>query len=115
MTSRDPTEYLPLRPVELEVLVALRRQSLHGYGIVQEAEREGRAAPGLVTLYRALERMEERGLVERAGDEEGEERRRTYRITPLGRRVLRAEALRLGPLVEAALEASPPVDRGNGE
>lgn len=113
----EPDEFLPLRPVELEILVALRGRSLHGYGILQDAEQEGRAVPGLVTLYRALKRMEDRGLIERTAatgsvDEE-DERRRSYGITPLGMRVLRAEGLRLTPLVRAALEASAPVDEGD--
>jgi len=114
--AANPEDFLPLKPVELQILVSLRARDLHGYGIVQDAETrgEGRAVPGLVTLYRALQRMEERGLVARVGtvgEEEaavgdaGDDRRRTYRITGLGARVLRAEALRLGPLVRSALEA----------
>lgn len=113
--SKDPEKLLPLRPVELQILVSLRGGALHGYGILQEIESrgEGRATPGLVTLYRALKRMEGEGLIERSDtglqpDEPTDDRRRRYRITPLGQAVLRAEALRLSPLVRAALEGGPP-------
>ncbi len=61
--------------------------------------------PDVGTLYRALRRMEDRGLIEavaqRAPDV-GDERRNYYRITPLGVRVARAEARRLEALANAA-------------
>lgn len=117
--SVEPDDFLPLRPVELQILVSLRVRDLHGYAILQEAEArgEGSAVPGLVTLYRALQRMERRGLVERAEDDDvpgsaDADRRRTYRITALGRRVLRAEALRLDLLVRTALEGDGPSGAG---
>jgi DNA-binding PadR family transcriptional regulator len=102
MTPRHE-DFLPLRPVELQVLAALRTRSLHGYGILQESD-DG-TMPGLVTVYRALQRMEERELIARdvAGADD-DERRRTYRITPLGRGVLAAEARRLSALIRPALD-----------
>lgn len=111
--TAQPEAFLPLRPVELQILVALHRRDLHGYGILQESE--GGAVPGLVTLYRALERMEDRGLLTRVGGDARSEddRRRTYRITGLGRRVLRAEAVRLRRLVHVALEGDDPLERGD--
>ena len=111
----EPEEFLPLRPVEFQILVSLATEDLHGYGIVQAAQArgEGTAVPGLVTLYRALDRMEARGLVGRAASVVGadhrdtsDDRRRVFRIAPLGTRVLRAEALRLGMLVRSALGAA---------
>lgn len=111
----DPGDLLPLRPVELQILASLQTGARHGYGILQEIEAraKGRGVPGMVTLYRALKRLEKRRVVERdeafdgPGDEEAERRRR-YRITKLGTKVLRAEALRLSPLVRGALEATDP-------
>jgi len=102
-----PSDHLPLKPVDLEVLLALAGEERHGYGLVQAiAERTG----GLLTLdpgnlYRVIKRMLADGLVAEAGqrsapDENGE-RRRYYRITPLGGRVLAAEIERLHALVNA--------------
>jgi DNA-binding PadR family transcriptional regulator len=115
MVTAEPNDFLPLRPVEFQVLVSLRDRDLHGYGILQEAGAGGKgsAVPGLVTLYRTLQRMEQKGLIQPAADGPpsgyaAEDRRRTYHMTPLGKKVLRAEAVRLGQLVRAALEESGP-------
>jgi DNA-binding PadR family transcriptional regulator len=104
---RPPLEdFLPLRPVEFDILLALGDGERHGYAIMQEAHRRSEGAlqlePG--TLYRALRRMREAGLVtETTGrGQGGDERRRTYRLTALGRRVAAAEAQRMAGLVIAA-------------
>lgn len=105
---RPPTEdFLPLRPVEFHILLALGDGERHGYAILQEAQRHSGGAvllePG--TLYRALRRMRQAGLVAeakapaRASDDE---RRRYYRLTDLGRRVAAAEGERMATLVLAA-------------
>jgi DNA-binding PadR family transcriptional regulator len=110
--DRDPEAFLPLRPVELQILVSLRGTERHGYGIVQAMEARGEpGVPGLVTLYRALQRMEARGLLERAegegpGVDADDDRRRTYRLTRLGSEVLTAEAVRLRALVRDALDGA---------
>lgn len=101
----DPTRFLPLRPVELHVLLSLGRQERHGYGIIQDAEeRTGEAViPDVGTLYRALRRMVDEDLIEPSERKKaGDGRRNYYRITALGRRVAEAEAVRLSSLVEAA-------------
>jgi DNA-binding PadR family transcriptional regulator len=58
------------------------------------------------TLYRSIQRMLEDGLIvelrERPAPEQDDERRRYYRITPLGSAVARAEATRLNALVRMA-------------
>jgi DNA-binding PadR family transcriptional regulator len=57
------------------------------------------------TLYRALSRLLDQGLIEELDerpDPGGDERRRYYRLTPLGRAVARAEAARLASQVVAA-------------
>ena len=92
----------PLKPAELFVLAVLRSGPLHGYGIVQEvAARSGgliRIRPG--NLYRVLDRMLESGLIEVAGQRgAGDERRTDYRITPLGKKIARAEARLLAGVV----------------
>lgn len=99
---------MPLRPVEFQILVTLAGDERHGYGIIQEAARLGGDAPALDpgTLYRALHRMLRAGWVVESGRRPAadldDERRRYYRLTPLGRRVASAEAERLARLVGAA-------------
>jgi len=100
--------HMPLRPIEFHILVALASEERHGYGIMQEAARLGgagvRLEPG--TLYRALRRMLDAGWVaesaHRPAPDLDDERRRYYRLTPLGRRIAAAEAQRLARLVSAA-------------
>lgn len=98
----DIERLLPLRPVEFHVLLSVSAGPRHGYGIMKDAgERTGKdVIPDVGTLYRALRRMVEAGLIEPV-QAEGE-RRRDYRITPLGRRVAEAESRRLASLVRAA-------------
>jgi DNA-binding PadR family transcriptional regulator len=94
MSILDPS-IPPLKPAELFVLAVLRTGPLHGYGIVQDvaARSQGRIRIRPGNLYRVLDRMMERGLIEVTGHRgSGEERRTEYRITSLGRRVAQAEA-----------------------
>lgn len=100
---------LPLRPVEFHILLALAEGERHGYAIRQDvAERSGgevQLEPG--TLYRALRRLLEGGLVAelkppRDAEVDTDERRRTYRLTDLGRRAAAAEAERMAELVAHA-------------
>ena len=86
--TADVDPFLPLRPVEFHVLLSVSVGPRHGYGIMQDAaERTGQEViPDVGTLYRALRRMVEAGLIEPVEDVEGG-RRNDYRITPLGRRV----------------------------
>ena len=90
------------------ILIALARGERHGYAIIREVEvaTEGRIRLGAGTLYRALQRMLEQGLIvetqQRPAPEEDDERRRYYRITEEGRAAARAEARRLAELVRLA-------------
>jgi DNA-binding PadR family transcriptional regulator len=105
---RTPIEFLPLRPVELEILITLAAGERHGYAIIQETEQRSDGVLRLETgtMYRALRRLVHDGLAtptrRRAPDDTGDERRRYYAITPLGRRVAGAEAARLERLVRTA-------------
>jgi DNA-binding PadR family transcriptional regulator len=104
---RRPEAWLPLRPVEFHILLSLSAGDRHGYGIIQDAEARGETNPPDVgTLYRALARMREQGLIASADRREApdaaDERRNYYRITERGSRVGRAEARRLESLTEAA-------------
>lgn len=104
----SPEDYLPLRPVEFEILLSLAGGERHGYGIVQEAEERSEVGERLElgTLYRALRRLTEQGLIEpvarRSAPDAEDERRNYYGITALGELVAHAEARRLARLVAAA-------------
>jgi DNA-binding PadR family transcriptional regulator len=104
--DRRSDSLLPLRPVEFHILLSLAGGERHGYGIIQDARERGEAVPDIGTLYRALARMVDQGLIE-AGDrlpapDTGEERRNYYQITATGLKVAKAEARRLQSLTRAA-------------
>ena len=104
----DPTSLLPLPVSEFQILLALTDEERHGYGIKREvADRTGgdvQLGPG--TLYGSIKRMVASGLIqesdERPDPEMDDERRRYYRITPLGKQVAVAEARRMERLVGIA-------------
>ena len=98
----------PLSPPVFHILLALAGEERHGYGIMQDvAHQTGNAlrlGPG--TLYGCLKRMLAAGLMEESDERPDpaldDERRRYYRMTPLGKRVVHAEAKRLFGAVTAA-------------
>jgi len=100
-----PENFLPLKPHWFHVLLSLADQEQHGYGIMQEVlERTGgkvRLWPA--TLYGTLKRLIDQDLIQesllRPAPERDDARRRYYRLTSLGRRVLAAESERLEDLV----------------
>ena len=106
MDTVDRFRSLP--PAVFHILLALAEGDQHGYAIIQaiSAQTDGRVRIGPGTLYRSVHRMLEDGLIveidERPDPDEDDERRRYYRITPLGRKVARAEAGRLADLVKLA-------------
>jgi DNA-binding PadR family transcriptional regulator len=110
MPSRDPTptSFLPLTPAVLHILLALAEGERHGYAIAQavEAATDGMVRMGPGTLYGSIGRMVSSGLIEETGRGRSrtmdDERRRFYRATTLGRRVLEAETERLARVVAIA-------------
>jgi DNA-binding PadR family transcriptional regulator len=109
MTQSDhpsADSFVPLRPMELLILTMLSAGDRHGYGIRQDifAFTEGRVAVEAGNLYRHIRGLEDDDLLEqtRAPRDAVDERRIYYRLTPLGRRVLAAEMLRLRSLVRFA-------------
>ncbi|MEU8419759.1 PadR family transcriptional regulator [Micromonospora sp. NPDC048835] len=108
----------PLREPTFLILTALAREPMHGYGIISDvaALSGGGLALRPGTLYGALDRLADEGLVERDREEVVEGRlRRYYRLTEAGRSVLTAETERLRRNVEAAtqrLRAQPAGTRG---
>jgi DNA-binding PadR family transcriptional regulator len=103
----DASAQLALRPVEFHILLSLATGERHGYGVIKDIERRGdTSVPDVGTMYRALARMVENGLIataaRRPAPDAGGERRNHYRITETGLRLARAEAKRLEALTRAA-------------
>ena len=95
--------FLPLKPHWFHVLLSLADQEQHGYGIMQEVlvRTNDKVRLWPATLYGTLKRLMEADLIEESDErpEADDARRRYYRLTRLGRRVLDAESQRLEDLV----------------
>jgi DNA-binding PadR family transcriptional regulator len=103
----DPEAFLPLPNLPFQVLLALAEAPRHGWGIIKRVEAlcGPRAKPSSGSLYLAIARLEERGLVAVVANSpavDGTEAPRTYELTDLGRQVLSLETIRLAALVRAA-------------
>ena len=111
-TVRAPEEFLPLTPAVFHILVALADGEAHGYAIMQSVSEKsmGTVRLGAGTLYGAISRLLEDKLVEeseeRPDPELDDARRRYYRLTDFGVRVLAAETKRMADLVRAARSTS---------
>ena len=107
-----PDRHPPLKADVLMILLALRDGERHGYAIMRDAAERSEGAVRLQAgaLYRTLKRLVDDGLVAesdaRPAPESDDERRRYYRLTSLGARVLAAELDRLARLVAAARPAT---------
>jgi DNA-binding PadR family transcriptional regulator len=103
-----PEDLLPLRPSVFHILLALSDGDLHGYGIMQEVadHTAGQIKLGPGTLYGAIKRLRGDGLIveadERPDPELDDERRRYYRLTDFGQKVLKAEVQRISKMVSVA-------------
>jgi DNA-binding PadR family transcriptional regulator len=99
---------LPLSPTIFHMLLALGEGERHGYALKREIlQRTGRKLNlGSGALYGSINKMLEQGLIEESDERPDahldDERRRYYRITPLGKRVAQAEAVRMRQLVRLA-------------
>jgi DNA-binding PadR family transcriptional regulator len=104
----DIKALLPLQPTTFHILLSLTDEDRHGYAIILEVSRrtQGELKLSAGTLYRSIQRMVELGLISetrtRPAIELDDERRRYYRITPLGKGVAEAEAGRLRDLLKMA-------------
>ena|SRR5687768_10533044 len=105
MAKKKPDAFLPLKSNWFHILLSLVGGEQHGYGIMQDVlERSGgkiRLWPA--TLYGSLKRLIEEGLIAESGERPAAEfddaRRRYYRLTPLGERVIDLESERLTELL----------------
>ena len=98
--------FLPLSPANLYILLSLAAEDRHGYGIMQEVARQsdGQYKLGPGTLYDNLQKLMNQGIVEDAPRRSADDdpRRRYYRMTSFGRKVLAADVERLEELIRAA-------------
>src|SRR5258708_7595201 len=103
--TRSPESFLPLKPHWFHVLLSLADGEQHGYGIMQEVldRTSGKVRLWPATLYGTIKRLMDADLIDespaRPAPELDDARRRYYRLTSLGRRVLVAESERLEDLV----------------
>ena len=98
--------FLPLSPANFYILLSLASEDRHGYGIMQEVARQsdGQYKLGPGTLYDNLQKLMNQGMVENAPRRSADDdpRRRYYRMTSFGRKVLAADVERLEELIRAA-------------
>jgi DNA-binding PadR family transcriptional regulator len=105
MTRKKADAFLPLKSNWFHILLSLVGGEQHGYSIMQDVlERsDGRVRLWPATLYGSLKRLIEEGLIAESGERPAAEfddaRRRYYKLTPLGERVLDLESERLKELV----------------
>ena len=108
MGTPDQVERLPLSLPVFQVLLSLCERPMHGYAILTDIQSRTETAVqlGAGTLYAAIRRMSESGMVEECNPPAGEvvtdARRRYYRITDHGREIAQAEARRLRALADLA-------------
>jgi DNA-binding PadR family transcriptional regulator len=106
--SEQIEQMLPLSLPVFHMLLSLTEGERHGYALKREIlqRTEKRVNLGSGALYGAINKMLEKGLIvesdERPDPHLDDERRRYYRITPQGRRVIQAEVARLRELVQQA-------------
>ena len=107
-----PPDLLPLREPTFFILLSISTEKKHGYAILQEVEALSNGTVKLSngTLYGALTRLQDQGLIERVASDEPQtsgKPRKAYRITRTGLVVLEAEVARLSALVHAARQCLP--------
>lgn len=106
--KRSPQQSQPLTPSVFHILLALVGEERHGYGIMLDVSKQtdGALQLGPGTLYGCLKRMLAAGLIEESDERPDpdldDERRRYYRLNPLGERTVRAEADRIANALAAA-------------
>ena len=115
----EPRSFLPLPHLEFQILVSLADAELHGYAIVKEigARSKGASTPSTGSLYLAIARLLENGLIAESDSDgdNGGRKKRVYHLSDLGRDVAQAESDRLGELsrlVDERLRSREPVTTG---
>lgn len=110
----NPEDQLPLSPIVFHMMLALADGEKHGYRIMKavEEDTDGQMTIRVGSLYGTIRRMIDAGLIEetdeRPDPELDDERRRYYRLTGLGEKVLSAEVKRLDHLLALARQRRVP-------
>jgi DNA-binding PadR family transcriptional regulator len=118
MTRVNPQKFIPLKTHWFHIMLSLAGGEQHGYAIMQEVlnRTTGKVRLWPATLYGSVKRLIEAELIEesdkRPAPELDDARRRYYRLTPMGRRVLDAECERLQELVRTIQEKQGRVKQG---
>jgi DNA-binding PadR family transcriptional regulator len=103
---RLPQHHLPLTVPVFQILLSLSDRDLHGYAIIQDIRQRtaGEVSLTASTLYAAIKRLLDTGLIEELADrpDADDPRRRYYGILPAGLDVARLEAARLDRAVKMA-------------
>ena len=108
-TAEDEVDALKRGTAELLVLAQLEQQARHGYEIAQRiaARSDGGVTFHAASLYPVLYRLERRGLIAgRWVEKAGQRRRRYYRLTPVGRRLLAERRKSLSAFMQAVQQAA---------
>ncbi len=101
---------LPLPTLAFHLLLGLSEGERHGYALKREivSRTHGKLKPAPGALYGAINKLLEQGLIEESDERPDphldDERRRYYRITPLGRKAVEAESTRMQELIDLAAE-----------
>ena|SRR5688500_17467479 len=101
-------EYLPLNHADFHIMLALGRDELHGYAIMLHVQEltEGEVTLGPGTLYTSIKRLLASGMIEESDERPDpgmdDQRRRYYKLTKLGRKVLAAEIQRMERMLRHA-------------
>jgi DNA-binding PadR family transcriptional regulator len=106
--TEDMTPGQPLTPAVFHILMALADGEKHGYSIMKDVEKQtnGKMKLGPGTLYGSIKRMLAADLIEESDERPDptldDERRRYYKMSGFGQKVLSAECLRLEQAVKTA-------------
>lgn len=98
------TDVRPLSPLSVAIMMIVSNEPAHGYAILRALEQQPgpRLVGGAGSLYAALERLTEGGLLVERSDDSDARRRGAFGVTALGRRTLAAELLRMADIVAEA-------------
>jgi len=107
-TASGPQKSISLTPAAFHIMLVLAGGENHGYAIMREVTEhtQGKMRLGPGSLYGTIKRMLAEGWIEESDErpdpELDDERRRYYRLTGVGRKLVQAEAERLEQLVNIA-------------
>lgn len=110
-------DLLPLREPTFFILLSISTEKRHGYAILQDVEAlsQGKIRLSNGTLYGALVRLQDQGLIERVANDDAQtdqaptsgKPRKAYQITRTGLVVLQTEIARMNTLVQTARQHLP--------